>query len=135
MATIQIKLKNINRILGAIAEAPRETRAGIQKAIERAGVFIQGKTKEHITAGTNMWKPPIDTGAMRRGIQAGFQPMKAIIRPSYTTPYASYVHEGTYKMRARPFFEITAKNEQKSVVDFFIKEMEKLVNNIARKSR
>lgn len=135
MATIEIKIKNINRILAALSDSPRAVRSGIQRAIERAGALVAGKTKEHITAGTQMWKPPIDTGAMRRGIQAGFQPMKAIIRPSSMTPYATYVHEGTNRMTARPFFEITAKYEQKNIEKFFNEEMEKVVANIANKSR
>lgn len=131
---VRIEIKNIERIIYAFQKAPEEMGKGIQRALERVGVFVEGKTKEHITAGTDMWKAPIDTGAMRSGINTSFTPSQAVIRPSSSTPYAEYVHEGTKRMRARPFFEITAKNEEKRIEDMFNKELEDIVNRITSKT-
>lgn len=114
----------------AFASAPREMGVKIQEGIQSVGVFVTGEVKEHITAGTDMWKPPVDTGHLRKNIHASFQRMKATIRPSSITPYAQYVHEGTKGMRARPFFQITADNSQKDIENFFNNILDKAVQDI-----
>lgn len=127
---LKIEIPNIRGLTQAFEKAPREMAIGIDNAIRKIGVFLEGKTKEHITSGTGMWKPPIDTGIMRAGIQASFSPGKSIIRPSGSTPYAEYVHEGTGRMKARPFFEITANAEEKNVEKFVEEEITKVINKI-----
>ena len=85
-----------------------------------------------------MWKPPIDTGAMRRGIHSDYInrfKRQAIIKPSISTPYALYVHQGTRKMKARPFFEITKKHEEKNISNFFNQALNNAVKEIVRKSK
>lgn len=129
---LEIRIKNKDKIISAFEKAPRLIGKRIDRAIKRSGVFVAGKTKEHITSGTDMWKPPIDTGAMRRGIAPSFAPLKATIRPSPITDYAIFVHEGTRFMQERPFFTITAKREQVSVEKFFNKELAEAIKEIVR---
>lgn len=135
MTQIIITVPNKSRIISVWRKAPDKLQKGIAQALNRTGLFASGKVKETITAGTGMWKPPIDTGAMRRGIQpsgmAMFSP-KVYIRPSSATPYARYVHEGTYKMRARPFFDITKRTHEKIIRDFFAKELKKVISSLLR---
>lgn len=130
---VQIQIKNIERIIKAFQDAPDEMARGIDRAVQRLGVFMEGQTKKHITAGTGMWKPPIDTGAMRSGIYASFSPGQSIIRPSATTDYAEYVHEGTRFMRERPFFEIAADQEQGNLEKMLNDELDQIVNKITSK--
>lgn len=101
--------------MAAWKKFPNEMANALAEALKTTGVFLTGKVKEHITAGTDMWKSPIDTGALRRGIHPIFESGKTRIVPSSVTPYASYVHDGTGRMRARPFFDITAAREQENV--------------------
>lgn len=115
MASISFLIKNQAKIARAWKQAPAEMGKAIAEIIQTSGTFVTGKVKEHIRAGTDMWKSPIDTGAMRQGIQPVFEKAMAIIRPSSATPYAVFVHEGTKTMRARPFFEITKRHEEKNV--------------------
>lgn len=124
MSGINLTINNIDQVNRAFKEAPQAMVVGIQSAIEKLGVKAVKETKIAITEGRNMWKSPIDTGMMRQGIYARFEPMKAIITPSSITPYAMYVHEGTGKMRARPFFEITAQSKSEEFADFFNKCIE-----------
>lgn len=133
MAEMVIKLKNEAAILRAFNEAPRELTRGIQLAVNRAGIFLAGKVKENITSGNGMWKPPIDSGAMRQGMNASFAPLQATIRPSSGTPYAAYVHEGTSRMRARPFFDITVESNGEEAVKFFQNEVDGILKSLARK--
>jgi len=130
MADISIKMVNEKRIVSAFKRFPGEMGKIIAETVRQSAVFLTGKVKEHIASGTDMWKAPLDTGAMRQGIHPVFDSMKAYIRPSTITPYATYVHEGTSGMRARPFFEITADREQKSVSQFAIAQIEKAIKRI-----
>lgn len=120
---MEITLKNAARIISAYNKAPADVSRGIQRAIERSGVYTEGQAKSIITAGLSMWKPPIDTGQMRQGIHATFSPGKSTIRPSSHTPYAVYVHEGTGRMKARPFFQITKDALKSKIQDFFTQEL------------
>lgn len=127
--TVSIKIKNEAKILRAFALAPAETAKAMTIAMRKIAVFVAGETKRHITSGTNMWKSPIKTGALRRGIQAQeFEPMKATIRPSTATPYATFVHEGTQFMEARPFFQITAEASSDKIAEFMNQEIETALN-------
>ena len=106
---------------------------GLAKAMERAGQLGVKATKQHIRRGTDMWKPPIDTGAMRSGIHiSNKKKMSVTIQPSSKTPYAQQVHQGTKNMRKRPFFEITEKHEEKNIAKFFDKELEKIAKDILK---
>jgi len=135
MVAIKIKLKNSAKLLAAFRQAPRIMAKELQNTILKVGGFTVGEVKKHITTGTNMWKPPIRTGAMRRGISISQKmKLKVVISTSSITPYALYVHEGTRKMQARPFFDITAKRSKKDIERFFNKALDSAVKKIARKA-
>ena len=125
MAIISISIKNGEKIMRALEKAPTIMVREINKAIQKSALFTVGEVKKHITSGTDMYKSPVLTGALRRGISVSqLSPMKATITPSKSTDYAKYVHEGTSKMQARPFFNITAKRSQKDIEDFFNKALD-----------
>lgn len=128
---ISLKLKNEARILQAFRNAPQDMAKELQKAVQKTALETSGIIREKIIpGGIMMWKPPIKTGMMRRGIQVReVKPLQAIIRPSTDTPYALFVHEGTRRMKARPFFEITAKVKGKEVQKFF----EAVIANVIKK--
>lgn len=131
MSEVTITIKNFDRLEKMYSNAPKKLAEAISLTLERTGLFSATRVKENITMGTNMWKPPIATGAMRRGIQVTEkQPMKIYVRASDMTPYSKYVHEGTFKMRARPFFTITAVKDAKKVQDFFYADLTKRLDSI-----
>jgi HK97 gp10 family phage protein len=133
MANVSIEIKNGERIIGAFKKSPLIMAKGLQDAVLKIGVFTAGEVKKVITQGEDMFKSPVDTGAMRRGIQMSQTgKLKAIIRPSRLTPYALFVHEGTRFMRARPFFQITADRHKDAISKFFLKELETIVKAINR---
>lgn len=82
-----------------------------------------------------MWKSPLDTGTMMRNVQiVEKSPLRVVISPSNTiTPYAKFVHEGTSRMQARPFLEITKQTEEKNIQSFFHRTLEGFVRALARK--
>ena len=136
MANIEIQIKNGDALIRAFRQAPDIMAKELQDAILQLGAFTVGEVKKTITAGAEMWKPPIKTGAMRRGIQIRQSgELKVIITPSDITPYALFVHEGTRFMKARPFFDITARHSQKDIEKFFIKSIDSAVSKIIKTSR
>lgn len=133
MSRISIQIKDEARLLQAFKQAPEKMARGVQNAILKAATFTSGEVKKVITSGEGMWKSPIDTGAMRRGIQMSQTgKLQAIITASRLTPYATHVHEGTRFMKARPFFEITAKNRKDPITKFFLSEVDAVVKKLIK---
>jgi len=133
MANISIEIKNGDKIMRAFKQAPEKMSRGIQDSILKVAVFTSGEVKKVITTGEDMWKSPIDTGAMRRGVQMSQTgKFKAIIKPSRMTPYALFVHEGTRFMKARPFFDVTAKRHKDPITRFFFNEIEAITKKLLK---
>ena len=97
---IKIEFPNLQKVLRALATAPKQTRDAVNRAIRRSIYKVQN---------TALPLTPIDTGALRRSLSAGtsFRDFYGEIYPYME--YAIYVHEGTYKMRARPFLKTASK--------------------------
>jgi len=130
---VVVKLINKRSLLKSWAIAPEKMVNGLDGAVKATSVFITGLTKINITTGEGMWKPPIKTGQMRLGVQPQkLGRLKAMVSTSRRTPYAVFVHDGTKKMRARPFFEITAKRGALKIQKFFGSYMDKVIKDIFR---
>jgi hypothetical protein len=136
MANVNIRIVNIDRIVNAYKQAPNIVAQEMLMAIKKVRVFGVGAVKETITKNpAGWWKKPIDTGTMRRGIQAqSISPTKIIIVPSSSTPYAEYVHEGTKRMQSRPFFDVTAKYRGKEIEQFFNDAINTAMRKIVQKA-
>lgn len=133
MANISIEIKDGDKLLRAFKQAPLVMAKGLQDSVLKVAVFTSGEVKKVITTGEDMWKSPIDTGAMRRGVQMSQTgKFKAIIKPSRLTPYALFVHEGTRFMRARPFFDITARRHKDPITQFFFNEIDAIAKKLLK---
>ena len=130
MSQVTLKIKNEAQLMRAWKKFPGEMSKALADTLKMAGVFLTGKVKLHITSGTDMWKAPIDTGALRRGIHPIFESGKVRIVPSSATPYAGYVHDGTGRMQGRPFFDITADRERDSVQKMALDSINKAIKSI-----
>lgn len=132
MVEINIEIENADKIVRAFDRAPQIVGRRLHEGMKKVGTFTSGKVKQHITQGTMMWKSPVDTGQMRQGIHPTFAPMSAIIRTSPITDYAYFVHEGTKFMRKRPFFDITAKVEEKAIGEFMNRSLDEAIKDLVR---
>lgn len=130
MANLSITMSNEKRIMKAWKAAPKEMGKAIASAIQRAGVYMSGQVKEYIRSGTDMWKAPLDTGRLMGGIHPVFDGSKAYIKPSTITPYAEFVHEGTGRMQARPFFDIASNREAQNVGKMAMEVIEKTLKQL-----
>ena len=80
--------------IGRAIESIRSGRA-LQDGIERYAFLIERESKK---------KTPVDTGRLRTSIFTDIGNLRAKISPNVN--YAGWVHEGTRRMRARPFMKI-----------------------------
>lgn len=129
MADVQIRIENLSEFETAMAKSPQIVSKRLQTGIDRAGNTFLAATKENIRTGREMWKPPIDTGYMWNHIFLTLQPLKATIYP--TANYATFVHDGTSRMQARPFFDITERSEQSQIERIFEEELKNAMQEIA----
>lgn len=68
---------------------------------------------------------PVDTGRLRSSIKADVGNLEADIGTSLY--YASFVHDGTYKMEARPFLESAAETVLDGIDDRIAEAIERLL--------
>lgn len=126
---ISMRVRNLDKLLRKFDQAPRETQKAIIRAIKEAGGQAMNEVKEIITRGGYGSERAIRKGRMRKNISLETRGQVAIVQSSRRTDYAVYVHEGTYKMRARPFMTAT-KNKMdanKTLENILIKHLDKVI--------
>jgi len=94
---------------------------GLQKNLANSKKIINSRYRVAIRRGTMILVRdlkqggyvPRDTGDLIRSIRAEITPLKSIIAPHKN--YAIYVHDGTWKMPARPFLDIAMQRKKREV--------------------
>ena len=84
---------NLNAILGRINEAKQET-------LVKIGEFVEGQSKLDC---------PVDTGNLRNSLTNKVHNESDYVEIGSNVEYAKYVHNGTRRMRARPFITDAAE--------------------------
>lgn len=129
MPDISVRIEGLDTFIKGIRLAPQIFAKRLQRAIEIAGNHYLAATKQTIRTGRGMWKAPIDTGFMWNNIFLTVTQFRAEIVP--IANYAVFVHEGTGRMRARPFLEITEANEMSKIESIFKTELEEAMREAA----
>ena len=83
-----------------------ELENAIQEELKKSAYEIEKKAKANC---------PVLTGYLRDSIKADVDNLEANIGTKCS--YASYVHDGTYKMEARPFLESAAETVLDDIED------------------
>jgi HK97 gp10 family phage protein len=68
---------------------------------------------------------PVDTGRLKRSIKADIKGLEANIGTD--VEYAHFVHDGTYKMEARPFLYEAADGEVEGIEDRIADDIARLL--------
>ena len=68
---------------------------------------------------------PVDTGRLKRSIKADVSGLEANIGTD--VEYAHFVHDGTYKMEARPFLYEAADSELEGIEDRIADDIARLL--------
>lgn len=111
---ITIKIQNAAEIKRSFKKYPIKTKSAIKTAIRKSALLVERESKV---------MTPVDTGRLRSSIMSDILPMKATVAPH--TDYAIHVHEGTRRMKGRPFMEQGLRKAENRIQGFFKNEIKK----------
>lgn len=138
MPNIQIKIKNLPQIKAAFAKAPRLMGNNLSKAINLATLNIGRQATRNAPVDTGRLRASMLGGAFKGGSFAAYHgttlstnyTLRATIEPN--VEYATYVHEGTKYMRARPFLRRAVESQEGEVNKYFEDAVKDTLNAIGR---
>lgn len=106
---ISMQIKGMDKVVKRLMFAPQKLSRIIKNTIREGVGIALNESKKIITRGGYGSKRALDTGQMRSNMGMKVEGDKGIVHSSPVTDYSVYVHEGTRKMRARPFLTATGK--------------------------
>jgi len=118
---ITVKIKNMAQIQSAFRSSPVEMTKQLNNAIRLSLFDIEAQSKRNT---------PVRTGQLRASHTTAFSSLRGELEPKAN--YARYVHDGTYKMRARPFLLNAVKNKERSVDKNFEGAVQNVLDKIAK---
>lgn len=129
MSTVSVRITNLPQIKAAFNKAPTLMSKNLNLAIKKSLIKIQGETilNVHPDRGIN-----VVTGGLLSATER--PPIFENLKGTYLVDifYAIYVHDGTSRMKARPFL-LDAVNSQREPVDNYFKSaVQDTLDEIAR---
>ena len=124
MADYEVKTFGFKEFERAIKRNPGKVKDEVAKFLVRAiAIYKSGIMNSPWRKGSSGGGAPVDTGYLRDSHQAGTKIMawKAYIGPASSVKYARYVHEGTKRMKARPWLDYV-KDKKEIQRDYFDKD-------------
>ena len=103
MFLFKIDIKQLDEAIDMLAKYPETTDANIGEVFEKLMPDIARKSKE---------LAPVDTGRLRAAVHWRIEKSPGNVRGIVEDPvkYAPYVHEGTRRMKSRPFIRNAIMN-------------------------
>lgn len=123
MPDIQIKIANLPQIKAAFAKAPRLMATELNNAIRNSIKKIEFTSRENT---------PYDTGALRASHYMRFGSLRGEVGTN--KEYDVFVHEGTYKMRARPYLRNAVRSNDSQVEMYFKNAVDKVLTEIGKQT-
>lgn len=98
MSTVRLDQRAINSLL-------RSPQGPVAQDLIRRGIRVQNRAKQNLTGAGGQGLRAFDTGALANSITYEFLQVNGnpVVRVGANTYYALWIHEGTRKMRARPY--------------------------------
>lgn len=121
MPQVTVRIENIGEIRSAFQKAPVKTTRALNNAIRISALEIERSSKIN---------SPVDTGYLRASHRSTFRTLYGEVMP--TAKYAIYVHEGTRKMRKRPFLFNAVKSNEGRVQSVFTEKLQGVLNEIGQ---
>jgi len=121
---MNIQIKGIASASQFLKNTSKETFDKANKAIIKAGFFIEGEVKQSI-AGRKAEPRSVDTGRFINSVKnVQNKPLTSTIATN--VEYAKHLEYGTSRMRARKHFRNTAARNEKKVKNFVETEIKKI---------
>ena len=126
MPDVSIKIDGIEKLQKAFDKAPREADKMLTEVVRTGAEILRRGAIKAITTGTTR---AIDTSRLRNSIRI-FTRTRFKSNISTNVNYAPFVHEGTSRMRKRPFMTRGIKLSKKSVEKFFNFAVKKMLTKL-----
>lgn len=124
--TISISVEGISGVKRFLESKSKEALVQANKAIMKAGFFIESEVKDSI-AGHRAEPKSVDTGRFLNSVKnVQNNPLTATIESN--VEHAQFLEYGTSRMHARSHFRNTAKRNEKKVSIFVNDEIRKISN-------
>lgn len=118
MADTTFEIKGLDKFKRVLSQSPQIAAPIFGEAIKKSMIEIQRQSVP---------LTPVDTGRLRGSYRIEFKPAVGAVIPD--TEYAVYVHEGTWKMNARPFLAKGLKAAKSQIKKYF-EEAIKAINQV-----
>lgn len=92
----------------------------ITRMLTKIGLYTEGKIKEKITQ-----MDAVDTGYLRNSIDSKVVSSEKKLAIGTNCSYAIFVHEGTRRMRQRPFIKKTVLEEKDKITQIATDELQR----------
>ena len=119
MADVVINIPNIDKVLAKLDNAPTVIQDEADKAIKKTLIMVEAAAKP---------LTPIDTDRLRSSYQSQFGKFSGLLKVA--TDYAVFVHEGTYKMKPRPFLQQGIEQQQGQIEGLWKELGDNIVNKL-----
>ena len=125
MIKVSIQVEGLDKVKKKFTIMPRKVGQAISKAIKESAFIIEGEAKTALTIGPTR---AIKTGTLRsQNTVRELSDIRASIYP--LVQYAVLVHEGTKRMRPRPWMEVAAKEATPRVQEIFDNAVEEILKD------
>ena len=100
MAEVRLDRTALNALL-------RSPQGSVAQDLIRRGIRVQNRAKQNLAGSGDLRLKAFDTGALTNSITHEFLLVNndPVVRVGANTYYALWVHEGTRRMRARPYLK------------------------------
>lgn len=127
----EIEIKGLKEFEDAIKRNPGYTRDELNRFFVRGlAVYRSGIKNKPWKIGEGGGGSPVRTGHMRDTHKEKIEPYRASIGPTAT--YAFYVHQGTSRMKARPWLDSVKDDKQKDIDKLAVTMLENIVKELAK---
>lgn len=110
---MKINIKtNIPVVSAKLLATPSRINRAMRDAIRKSALLVERYSK---------MRSPVDTGRLRSSIRTTINQLTATVNP--TVDYAIFVHDGTRRMRARPFMVEGAQDAEREIKTVFEREI------------
>lgn len=128
MPEIKIEIQNLDRLRAAFGAYPEIVAPLLRDASMKSAFAIERRAKI---------LSPVDTGRLRSSIATSLgivnQGITSIVQTNVF--YAIFVHEGTRRMRKRPFMKQAAEQSVKEIGEFYSEAERKAFDKVANMSQ
>ena len=105
------------KLTRAIQKFPQEVKDATDIFLVRASSFYKSSIVQ------SPWRlssagggSPLDSGNLKKSHEYKIEPFKLVISVNERkSPYASFVHDGTYKMQERPWLDYAVKTQENKI--------------------